>query len=676
MSDWLRIVSPLPLAGAFIVCAAWAAGGWLLVRALFHPRPGEALTVGVSTGFVLFLMGANLLTGLLTLPGASAAAAGLILLGGLAAARASRLDWHALRPDLSAWPQVLLLAILALFFTLAKRGVSLADDYLHMPLVSVMGSGDIPPHFYLNPNNGFAYHYGLQIFAAVLERLPAMFPWSAWDLARGAAISFTLVLGWVWVRRYSRSGTKATLGSILYTFGGGTRWLLLLLPSSILLWASNGVQMAYSAADSGPTLVSAITRPFVIEGSGPMPFAFAYRNGNFEPLFFNLAGTGAMMFFTVLLLLLLSQETASIKRPGALVVFTLVLASLALSAEHLFALWWAAIALVLLLRFLFRTSSRLRLPPVGRDELLGWFFILGFSALLSAVQGGYITETLRSLAARLAGSATSISNVYGFSFRWPPAILNAHFGSLSLFDPRQLLVLLFELGPVLLLAPLATRWAWKTARMGQTWQASLGLAAWLCLVFTLFVEYGVDRSSNRFAGTTLWIWMVLAFPALTFFYRNFRPFWKVVSSFAYGATVLSGVVLLAIEITSIPAPVPTYFIAPLDLRFTREFWNRLEPGAQVMDSNPERAVTIFGRAATTNSDIYKVLPAYDELVNAPDPYHLRAYGFSYAYISNDYWDFINSQSRQKMSDPCVRLVHEETDSNGNYRKLLDLKGCQ
>ncbi len=676
MSDWLRVSSPLSIASFLLVCAAWAAGGWWLVRAFFRPRPGEALIVGVSAGFVLFLVGVNLLTGVLTLSFAGPLTAAVILVAGLAAVRFHRLDWPSLRRDLSAWPQLLILVILAFFFATAKRGVSLFYDYVHMPQVSIMGAGDIPPHFYLNPANGFAYHYGLQIFAAALERLSAFFPWTAWDLARGFAISFTLLLGWVWVRRFTHSQTKATLGSFLYTFGGGTRWLMLLLPSSILAWASSGVQLTFSGRDSGPDLVTALTRPFVIEGQGSMPFAFAYRNGDFEAVFFNLANTGALMFLTVLLLLLLSQVVPNIKRPAALVVYTLIFASLALSAEHLFALWWVAIVVVLLARLAFRSSARLRISPIQRDELLGWVFILGFSALLSLVQGGFITETFRTLAAQLTGGAPPASNVYGFALRWPPAILNSHLGELSPFNPRQLLVLVLELGPVLLLAPLATRWAWKTARMGQSWQASLGLAAWISIVFTLFVEYGVDRSSTRFSGTTLWIWLVLAFPALAFFYRAFRPFWKAAVGLGYAATVLSGVVIFAIQITSVPAPVSTYFIGPLDLKFTRQFWNRLEPGVQVMDNIPERAVTIFGRAAAASSGIYEPLPVWQDLTGSPDPYRLRAYGFSYAYISKTYWDALPALNRQLMADACVKLVHEETDSNGDYRKLLDIRGCQ
>ena len=675
MADWFRTPGVIPTVGLLLACAAWGMGGWLLVRTTFRLRVGEALAVGVSAGFVLYLMGVNLLARFLPLPLACLVSAGAIPLAGLVAARRSRLQWAELSSDLAAWPQILILMGLAVLFTVAKQGISLLDDYLHIPLVSVMGTGDIPPHFYLNPANGFAYHYGLQIYAATLESLSALFPWSAWNLARGAATAFTLLLGWVWVKQFTRSSVAATLGSFLFVFGGGTRWLMTLLPSSILQWASRGVQLSFSGRDSGPNLAVALARPFVIEGQGVMPFSFAYRNGNFEAVFFNLANTGALQFMTVLLLLLLAQTTPSIKRPAALVVFTLIFASLALSAEHLFALWWGAIVLVLLFRAVFRSSGRLRTPRLSREELSGWLAILGASALLSLVQGGYITETVRALAGRLAGISGAVSNVYGFTLRWPPAIINSHLGLLSPFNLRQLLVLVFELGPVLLLAPLATNWAWKAVRRGENWQAGLGLAAWISMAFTLFVEYGVDRSSTRFTGTSLWIWLILAFPALAYFYRRFRPAWQAVTIAGYGATVLSGLVIFGIQITSVPAPHPTYFINDLDVAFTRAYWNSLEPSAQVFDAMPERAVAIFGRPATTNSDIYQNLPAWGQLPAAPDPQRLRAYGFSYAYIDKSYWDNLPPASRQAMMDPCVRLVKEYDNPGGDYRKLLDLKGC-
>ncbi len=677
MSDWLRTVSLSPILSLAFICTAWALGGWLLARCLFRLRPGEALLAGIASGFVLYLMGVNLLAHFLAVNLACWAAAVLILLGGLTAAWRSRDAWPELRRDLSGWLQVLALLALAFLFVTAKRGISMYDDSTHLPLVSIMGAGDIPPHFYLYPSVSFAYHYGLQVFAAALESAGRFFPWTAWDMARAVATALTLALGWVWVRRFTHSRPASALGSFLYVFGSGTRWLMLLLPTSVLLWINDGVQMALSGRDSGATLIQALTHPYVIEGTGAMPFAFAYQNGDFEPVFFNLGNTGALQFLTVLLLLLLAQSAPSLKRPGALAVVSLLFASLALSAEHLFAVWWAAIALAVAANVLLRRPGRLRFQPLSRDELWGWGILLGASALLAALQGGYITENIRSLAAGLAGQAAAVTNVYGFGLRWPPAVVNGAFGSLSLLDPRQVLALLFELGPALLLAPLATRWAWKAGRRGELWQASLGLAALLSFIFPIFVQYGVDRNNTRFIEASLWIWLVLAFPVLAYSYRSFRPLGKAAAAAGYAVTVYAGIVIFALQLTSIPAPRLADFLNPLDTAFTRTYWNALEPGAQVLDSTPVRAVTVFGRASLAAYDQYRTLPEWGALVADPQPQKVRAAGYSYIYMNPTWWKSLVPAAQQALQQPCVVLVKEvQAADSADFRRLLDIRACK
>jgi hypothetical protein len=678
MSDWLRAFSILPFLSLALICAAWAAGGWLLVRSLFRLRPGEALLSGVAAGYVLYLEGLNLLAHVLSMSQACWAAALLILLGGLVTAWRSHITLAELRGDLSGWVQILALLFLVFIFMTIKRGVSMYDDTTHLPLVSVMGSGDIPPHFYLYPSAYFAYHYGLQLFAAALESVGRFFPWSAWDMARAVATALTLVLGWVWVRRFTRSSVAGVLGSFLFVFGGGTRWLMLLLPSSVLSWVNSGVQTALSGRDTASTLIKALTHTYVMEGTGSMPFAFAFQNGDFEPVFFNLGATGALPFLTILLLLLLSQTVPSVKRPWALVVVTLVFANLALSAEHVFAVWWGAILIVLLAAVVLGAARRARAAPVERDEWLGWLLILAGSAVIALLQGGYISETARSiLAGGLATSASQNTNVYGFGLRWPPAVIDGHFGTLSLFDPRQLLALLLELGPALLAAPLASVWAWKTARKGQRWQASLGLAALLCFVFPLFVQYGVDRNSTRFTEVALWIWLVLAFPALAYFYRSFRSFWKAAAGTVYGVCVLGGIIIFATMIANVPAPRLADFINPLDLAFTRAYWNRLEPKAQVLDATPVRAVTVFGRASLAGADQYTVLPEWTALSIAPLPQKVNASGYTYIYMSYDWWLTLKPDVIAALQQPCVVLVKEiKAADSPDFRRLLDVRACK
>ena len=157
MSYWLRLIDPAGLAFTATTTLAWMLGGWLLVRSLFRSLPGARLVSGFSTGWIIDLLLVNLLARWLGLTGASAVSALLVLGGGLAAAGKS-LGRKETWADWKEWSQPVVALLLILLFTMAQRGVSIFDDYLHLPLVSSMAAGDIPPHFYLKPDEWFAYH--------------------------------------------------------------------------------------------------------------------------------------------------------------------------------------------------------------------------------------------------------------------------------------------------------------------------------------------------------------------------------------------------------------------------------------------------------------------------------------------------------------------------------------
>ena len=61
----------------------------------------------------------------------------------------------------------------------------------------------------------------------------------------------------------------------------------------------------------------------------------------------------------------------------------------------------------------------------------------------------------------------------GFVFTWPPSIVSAHLGVLSLLHPGTLLAALFEIGPVLLVLPLMLIWAVKACRAGRWFESAL-----------------------------------------------------------------------------------------------------------------------------------------------------------------------------------------------------------
>ncbi|HEX9027705.1 MAG TPA: hypothetical protein VF823_00940 [Anaerolineales bacterium] len=658
------LIWSLELAGAWL-------GGWLLVRALFVLKPRERLVTGLSAGLLLFIVLTNLLVHFISLPLACAGAAVLILVAGLAAAwRGPRHPWRA---DLRAWPQLVVLAGLTLLFVMIGRGLALFDDYLHIPLVSVMAAGDIPPHFYLDPTQPMAYHYGLQVLAAGMVRVGGLFPWSAWDLCKALAIALTLLLGWLWVRRLTHSELAANLGTFLVTFGGGARWLLLFLPPALVLWMSSGVHLAPTGLSTGPDLLTALSRPWAIEGGGPFPFPFAFHNGIFVPVMFVLGSTGAMPFFTILLLLLLIGRRR-FSFPAALVV-GLILASLALSAEHLFVFLLGGILLAGLVSLLL--SRRQRRPVDGR-LILGWGAALLTGGILSVVQGAYLTEAVRNLLLRFQGTPATAGpyNNFGFVLRWPPALISGHLGELSFVDPKQVVVLLAELGPVLLLAPLASLYAWKRLKRQDWLFAGLGVAALFNFLLPTFFDFAVEHSITRMAATAEWLWLLLAFPFLwQAFIRGSRKtrFWL---DLGYGITAFGGIVIFAVQLTAILAPQLTSFVNSYDAQMSRELWNRLPEGAQVFDPSASRSVSLFGRASGGFVDVYTPKPEWEALVNNPDPVAIAQAGYSFMYVDRNWWKGLKPAQQKAIEQPCVQMAAKLTPDDEDFRWLLDVRSCR
>jgi hypothetical protein len=674
MSYWLRLIDPAGLMITAATSLAWMAGGWLLVRSLFRLLPGARLMTGFTAGWVIDLVLVNLITRWIGLPTASVVSALLVLAAGAAAASGTLREKETWA-DWREWSQPFGALLLIFLFCMAQRGVSIFDDYLHLPLVSSMASGDIPPHFYLNPTEWFAYHYGLQVWAAMLVRTAGFTPWSAWDVSKGVAIALTLVNAWLWIRQRTSSRTAAWLGALLVVFGGGARWLLLLLPTQVLTWINPAITLINTGASSSKSLIQALVGPWIMEGGGPAPFPFAFHSGFFVPVFFVLGSTGALPFLTVFLLLSLKP-----KNPGSMAaagVSGVIAASLALSAEHLFAFLWIGIMLALILSWFVHRRWK---KPIIRSHWLAVLAALGLAAVLAVFQGGFITETLRGLAGHWLGItawAQSSVNAYGFSLRWPPAIYSAHLGLLSLGNPRHWLVLLAEMGPAVFLAPLVTGWAVGLLRRERWLEAGLAFCALFCMIFPLFFQYGVDRSSTRMPGTALWIWLTLAFPLVWKYSRTAGTIRRTLYGVGYFVCIFGGAILFAVQLISLPTPQTAYFLDSLDSQFTNQYWNRLEADAQILDPIPFRAVTVFGRESEAHLTIYDELPEWKALTLAPRVDLVNAAGYQYVYMDAAWWGSLPKDIQETYSQACVREVERRVQPNGkDFRVLYDVSGCR
>jgi hypothetical protein len=672
MYYWSRTGSFVDIASFFILCTLWALGGLLITGNAFHLKAREKLVAGLAVGFLLFIVLSNLLAQILPLTAAYWTSSGIIFLSGLGLAIRSKKGLQSNLRFLSGWPQAVILFFVILVFTLILRGLAIFDDYYHLPMISVMATGDIPPHFYLDPSLHLPYHYGLQVFAAGMVRLGGFFPWSAWDISRAIVFGFTVILAWLWIRRVTGAQLPAYLGSGLLTFGGGARWLLLLIPSSLITRMGANLHMDTSGIAAGGNLVTALTNRWPMDGGGPIPFPFAFASGILEPLNMQLGATGAMWEMTILLLLLLWRPRIS-SLAGTLTI-GLVLASLALSAEHVFALLVAGMVVIFLVNLI---RNKLRHRPNRLNTLKTWGIPLAISTILALFQGGYITGGFMSLLSRLTGQSYPMvtTDFQGFSLRWPPAVPSGHFGPFSLFDPGQIIIMLAEAGPALILLPIVIiYWLRKFSKANHLSQV-LAVGAVLSLLFPIFFRYGLDFDITRLVGATLWLSYALAFPILWLWLVNARQGYRPLAGLGYMVAVYAGLVMFAVELIAIPVVQTTYYLLYKESAFSQLYWNRLEKDAQVLDSKPERAVLLFGRASFAGTDVYKHSPIWEALIASPDPASVASAGYSYVYMDENWWQKLSPQIQTAYNQPCVQLVAEIELARSQTRKLFKVQAC-
>lgn len=668
---WSRTGSAFELVAWFLMVAVWWVGGWLVCTHLFRLKSRERLLAGLATGMLLFIVLSNLLARVLPLPAAFWGGALLVpAFGVLAAWRSPRRPWLRLE-DLQALPQVLIFAGLLALFIGINRGLAIFDDYFNLPLVSMMAAGDVPPHFNLDVQNWLAYHYGLHLFAASLVRVGGLFPWSAFDLSKAVTLALAPLLAWLWFRRLTRNPWVSLAGAGLILLGGGARWMLLLFPQERLVGWGSGLHMLGSGSASGANLYAALSGPWRIEGAGPFPFPFAFANGIFPPLILALASVGALPQVTLVLLLLLARRRWS---PFSGIVYGLLLSSLALTAENLFVIFCLGLLLA-------AAASGLRRRSLA--GVLGWAWVLVPAGLLALAAGGVITEIARGVLDRFRGiPVTESYGVSGFSFLWPPALLSAHLGALSLVRPSQVLIALAEVGPVVLLAPWVIRWSWRQARRGWWVVSALGLGAGLSFGLSLFAQYGMERDISRLTGSALFIWLLIGFPLAWLAVQKYASMQKSVLALqtllvaGYGVVLLAGVVILSVQLIAISHPQLSYFIQENDAQFAKSDWNRLAPGAQVLDRVPYRAVTVFGRGGgNAYLTTYEPRPEWEKLVNEIDPRKAAQAGYAYIYIDRTWWNGLDPQIREAFQLSCVKKMAEQKRDNGDFRWLLDIRTC-
>ena len=646
----------------------WLAGGWMLSATLFRLRRSETALVGLGIGVVLQAWLVNLLAHGLPLLTALWLSAVLVFSAGIACAIIFR---HSLVIEFSPL-QWLLLGLLSLLFYAIGSGLGIFDDYQNLPTISLMAAGDIPPHFGLNPSLNFGYHYLLLLVAAQFMRLGHMFPWNALDLVRGFILALPLLLAGSWAHRFTHSRLAALLTSLFLAFAGGARWLLLLLPPGVLGFISSNITLIGSASTSGSNLSNALLSNWNIDGAGPIPFPFAFYTGINQPYIMAYTGISGMAILIMLILLLTAGRW---RHWSAGIVSAALVASLAIANEVAFAVIALGFAFVIGSWLIIHRTLKL---PGDMRTWIGIYAGAGFAAIF---QGGMLTEIIRS---RFSGGGQS-SSYFDASpiFVWPPAIVSAHLGSLSLANPPQVIAAMAEIGPVVLVTPFLFLWAWKSLKLGKWFEASL-ISASLVSLPALFVAFKgpLFTATQRLMSGWFFACILYAVPLLWIWAGRRGDLLRTIVTALGGVTIFAGVVLFAIQLIAIQKPVLSTFITPMDLKMSQDYWNRLKPGTLIFDPTVYRAPTVFGRPTRSSLSWYQELPDWQVLDNNPDPIMIHAAGFDYMYFGIDYWNSLTLDQQLLFKNECVKQVaqvdgiHSEKDFRKDFRRLLDIRTCQ
>src|SRR3990172_4528396 len=354
---WFRDGNPLsllPWLAAMVL--VWLAG-WLLATHAFRLQARERLVVGLGLGVVLYVWLANLLGHWLSPELTFILPALIILVAAILFGWRRAGGYWLNREDLNVWPWLLTGLGLVWLSLLWSKGLTLFDEHKNLSLISIIGNGDIPPHFFPNYPLNFIYHYGFHFIGASLMRLGGMLPWSAFDLSKSLLWGVMLLLAVLLGKRYISQRWGGWGAAAVVALASGTRYLLLLLPPGFLLQADKVVQLQGTSALSAKPLSEALISPWPVDGGPPMPYMFGFLNGMMDPMVMAHQGPN---IFAVLILLLVWLLLPRLASRWSVLLMAAVFATWALAWETTYGLF--VLGFIVFAAIYFWQKRNLRLP--------------------------------------------------------------------------------------------------------------------------------------------------------------------------------------------------------------------------------------------------------------------------------------------------------------------------
>ena len=360
---WFRESNIFGFIPWLLAALVWTAGGWLIATHAFNLEKKQRILVGFGIGLVIYLWLVNLLGGWFDLKIAYLLPAILVLLIGLISAWRSKEPFLDLR-DIKISPLFILILGLFIYSVLLERGLGIYDDYHHLPAISAMGAGNLPPQYMLNAFYDYSYHYGFELLGGSLMQLGNLFPWSAFDIAKSIVFVYSLVLVAFILRQYLDKTWKVVTGVVLFILMGGTRYLLMLLPTPFLKNLDASITFIGVSQDLNLPFSKALFAQWVVGGGPPTPFIYGFNNGLNSPYLVNHMGEWPLALIILGLLWLLSNKFSSFK---AIPILAILMAHLALTYESAYGLIMVTLVLVGLF-------IKIKKPKV--NSKIFWYFLL------------------------------------------------------------------------------------------------------------------------------------------------------------------------------------------------------------------------------------------------------------------------------------------------------------
>ena len=668
---WFRNANPLGFFPFVLVLLLWTLGGWLIARHVFRLPARHRLLVGFGLGMVIYLWILNLIGGWFPVEITFLFPAILVLLAGALSAWKSSEPFLSIE-DLKLSPFLSLFLGLFIYSVFLERGLGIYDDYHHLPAISAMGAGNLPPRYILNAAYDYSYHYGFELLGGSLMRLGNLFPWSAFDLGKAMVWVYSLILVAFLLKQYLQQTWKVILGIGLFLFLGGTRYLLMLLPASLLQSFDRLITFSGVSQDLNLPFSKILFAQWAVGGGPPQPFIYGFTNSLNAGYVLNHMGEFPLTLIIIGLLWYLADKYDSSR---AIPILAVLLAQLALTYESAYGLLLVSLAVVGAILFFTRRRS---IPKSF------WFFVAAAALSLpfAVFQGGSLFSIVQGVFEKALGGSPAViihpDAESVFSFQWPPAIPTSHFGALSIISFPQLLVGLFEIGPIIFFTPAITKWAWRKFQQGEWMMGVLAISAWVGFILSMFVSYNLsERDITRFTKHAILLWNL-------FFIIMVLQKEKVWSRWGRGLAVLCTALMLVsglqntwIQNSALTRPVLSDGIDGLDAQITNQVWGTLNQKDLVFDpgSNDWRATAVTG-LLTASSMNRQTTPLWNQLSHGPSLQGFIQNGFRYLYVDQGWWRALTDVQRESLSDTCIKAVAAVgTENDFQFRKLLDLGAC-